>query len=68
MESWIKKTRRKHTAEKKSKEKHPPRRIGCFSLVLEHIPELLAKEIQNNCLIGIGAGNCDGQVELLQIY
>ena len=41
---------------------------GCFSIVLEHIPELLAKEIQNNLTIptiGIGAGTyCDGQVRV----
>jgi len=43
-------------------------RLGCFSIVLEHIPELLAKEIQTNLeipIIGIGAGNfCDGQVRV----
>ena len=43
-------------------------KLGCFSIVLEHIPELLAKEIQNNLkipTIGIGAGNyCDGQVRV----
>jgi len=42
--------------------------LGCFSIVLEHIPESLAKEIQNNLKIptvGIGAGNyCDGQVRV----
>ncbi len=42
--------------------------LGCFSIVLEHIPEMLAKEIQNNLTIptiGIGAGNyCDGQVRV----
>ena len=42
--------------------------LGCFAIVLEHIPELLAKEIQNNLtipVIGIGAGNyCDGQVRV----
>ena len=42
--------------------------LGCFSIVLEHIPELLAKEIQNNLripTIGIGAGHyCDGQVRV----
>ena len=42
--------------------------LGCFSIVLEHIPESLAKEIQNNLkipTIGIGAGNyCDGQVRV----
>ena len=42
--------------------------LGCFSVVLEHIPELLAKEIQKNLkvpTIGIGAGNyCDGQVRV----
>ena len=42
--------------------------LGCFSIVLEHIPELLAKEIQAELeipTIGIGAGNfCDGQVRV----
>jgi 3-methyl-2-oxobutanoate hydroxymethyltransferase len=42
--------------------------LGCFSIVLEHIPDLLAKEIQNSLTIptiGIGAGNyCDGQVRV----
>jgi len=42
--------------------------IGCFSLVLEHIPELLAKSIKEILkipVIGIGAGNeCDGQVRV----
>ena len=42
--------------------------LGCFSIVLEHIPELLAKEIQKNLeipTIGIGAGKyCDGQVRV----
>ena len=43
-------------------------KLGCFSIVLEHIPELLAKEIQNLLkipTIGIGAGKfCDGQVRV----
>ena len=43
-------------------------KLGCFSIVLEHIPELLAKEIQIDLeipIIGIGAGNyCDGQVRV----
>ena len=43
-------------------------KLGCFSIVLEHIPEFLAKEIQKNLkipTIGIGAGNyCDGQVRV----
>ena len=43
-------------------------KIGCFSVVLEHIPESLAKEIRNELKIptvGIGAGNfCDGQVRV----
>ena len=42
--------------------------IGCFSLVLEHIPELLAKEIKEELkipIIGIGAGKyCDGQIRV----
>ena len=43
-------------------------KLGCFSLVLEHVPDLLAKEIKENLkipIIGIGAGvNCDGQVRV----
>ena len=43
-------------------------KLGCFSIVLEHIPDLLAKEIQTDLeipTIGIGAGNfCDGQVRV----
>ena len=43
-------------------------KLGCFSLVLEHIPALLAKEIQKELeipIIGIGAGNfCDGQIRV----
>ena len=43
-------------------------KLGCFSIVLEHIPEFLAKEIRNELkipTIGIGAGNhCDGQVRV----
>ena len=42
--------------------------IGCFSIVLEHIPDSLAKEISRNLripTIGIGAGDsCDGQVRV----
>mgnify|MGYP001227372484 CR=1 FL=1 len=43
-------------------------KLGCFSLVLEHVPDLVAKEIKENLkipIIGIGAGvNCDGQVRV----
>ena len=43
-------------------------KIGCFSIVLEHIPEILAHEIKNSLkipTIGIGAGkSCDGQVRV----
>ena len=39
---------------------------GCFALVLEKIPALLAKEVSESLIIptiGIGAGkHCDGQV------
>ena len=54
--------------EKIKKEASILEELGCFSIVLEHIPELLAKEIQKNLkipTIGIGAGNyCDGQVRV----
>jgi len=42
--------------------------LGWFSIVLEHIPESLAKDIQNNLTIptkGIGAGKFwDGQIRV----
>ena len=54
--------------EKIKKEALILQKLGCFSIVLEHIPELLAKEIQNDIeipTIGIGAGKfCDGQVRV----
>lgn len=44
--------------------------LGCFSLVLEKIPSMLAKEVTNSLqipTIGIGAGSdCDGQVLVYQ--
>ena len=43
-------------------------RIGCFALVLEHIPDSLSREIRKNLkipIIGIGAGSdCDGQIRV----
>ncbi len=43
-------------------------KIGCFAIVLEHIPDSLSKEISNNLkipIIGIGAGtDCDGQIRV----
>ena len=43
--------------------------IGCFALVLEHVPDFLSKEISNNLkipIIGIGAGSeCDGQIRVM---
>ena len=54
--------------EKIKKEAFILEKLGCFSIVLEHIPEVLAREIQYNIkipTIGIGAGNyCDGQVRV----
>ncbi len=54
--------------EKIRKEASILEKLGCFSIVLEHIPELLAKEIQSDLTIptiGIGAGNhCDGQIRV----
>ena len=55
--------------EKIKKEASILEKLGCFSIVLEHIPDLLAKEIKNSLsipTIGIGAGNgVDGQVLVL---
>ena len=43
-------------------------KAGCFAIVVEHIPNLVAKEIQKDLnipTIGIGAGNyCDGQIRV----
>jgi len=43
-------------------------RIGCFSIVIEHVPEDLASKLQAHLkipIIGIGAGEkCDGQVRV----
>jgi len=54
--------------EKIKKESAILEKIGCFSIVLEHVPDTLAKEIKENLripIIGIGAGNhCDGQVRV----
>ena len=54
--------------EKIKKDAFELEKLGCFSVVLEHIPEFLASEIQNVLkipTIGIGAGNfCDGQVRV----
>jgi len=54
--------------EKIKKESEILERIGCFALVLEHIPDFLSKDIRNNLkipIIGIGAGSdCDGQIRV----
>ena len=54
--------------EKIKKESEILEKIGCFALVLEHIPDSLSKEIRNNLkipIIGIGAGSdCDGQIRV----
>ena len=54
--------------ERIKREAHELEKLGCFSIVLEHIPELLAREIQKELkipTIGIGAGNyCDGQIRV----
>ena len=43
-------------------------KIGCFAIVLEHVPDSLSKEISNKLkipIIGIGAGkDCDGQIRV----
>lgn len=53
-------------AEKLRKDIKVLQEAGCFSVVLEKIPALLAKEVTNSVkipTIGIGAGpHCDGQV------
>ncbi len=54
--------------EKIKKESEILEKIGCFAIVLEHIPDSLSKEIKNNLkipTIGIGAGaDCDGQIRV----
>ena len=54
--------------EKIKKQSEILEKIGCFALVLEHIPDSLSKEIRDNLkipIIGIGAGSdCDGQIRV----
>jgi len=56
------------TQEKIKKEAKSLEKLGCFAIVLEHIPNLLAKDIRETLkipTIGIGAGNyCDGQIRV----
>ena len=57
-----------NSQDKIKRDAHELENLGCFSVVLEHIPELLASEIQKDFkipTIGIGAGNfCDGQIRV----
>ena len=56
------------TQEKIKQEAKSLEKLGCFAVVLEHVPNLLAKDISENLkipTIGIGAGNhCDGQIRV----
>ena len=56
------------TQEKIKQDAKSLEKLGCFAIVLEHIPNLLAKDISENLkipTIGIGAGNyCDGQIRV----
>ena len=56
------------TQEKIKQEAKSLEKLGCFAIVLEHVPNLLAKDISDNLkipTIGIGAGNyCDGQIRV----
>ena len=56
------------TQEKIKQDANSLEKLGCFAIVLEHIPNLLAKDISENLkipTIGIGAGNyCDGQIRV----
>ena len=58
------------SVEKIKREAKMAEELGCFSVVLECIPQELAEEITQSILIptiGIGCGNdCDGQVLVLQ--
>ena len=54
--------------EKIKKESEILESLGCFALVLEHVPDSLSKEITDKLkipIIGIGAGSdCDGQIRV----
>ena len=56
------------TQEKIKQDAKSLEKLGCFAIVLEHVPNLLAKDISENLkipTIGIGAGNyCDGQIRV----
>jgi 3-methyl-2-oxobutanoate hydroxymethyltransferase len=57
--------REESEAEKLKKDAKLLEEAGCFAIVLEKIPAVLAKEVTASLqipTIGIGAGQCDGQV------
>ncbi|MEO9069829.1 MAG: 3-methyl-2-oxobutanoate hydroxymethyltransferase, partial [Ginsengibacter sp.] len=64
--TYIVRAKEEEEAEKLKKDALLLQEAGCFGIVLEKIPAVLASEVSQNLVIptiGIGAGNgCDGQV------
>ncbi|WP_269611184.1 3-methyl-2-oxobutanoate hydroxymethyltransferase [Prochlorococcus marinus] len=60
--------RDKDSQDKIFKDSEKLQESGCFAIVVEHIPEEIARKLKRNLIvpvIGIGAGNdCDGQVRV----
>lgn len=63
--TYVVRAKEKEEADKLIEDARLLEKIGCFSIVLEKIPAELAKKISKELtipIIGIGAGNIDGQV------
>ncbi len=66
--TYVVRAREEEEAAKLISDAHLLEELGCFAIVLEKIPAELAKQIANEVkipIIGIGAGNVDGQVLVL---
>lgn len=66
--TYVVRARDEEEAAKLISDAHLLEELGCYAIVLEKIPASLAKQIANEVkipIIGIGAGNVDGQVLVL---
>ena len=66
--TYVVRAREEEEAAKLISDAHLLEELGCFAIVLEKVPASLATQIANEIkipIIGIGAGNVDGQVLVL---
>ncbi|MBN2779050.1 MAG: 3-methyl-2-oxobutanoate hydroxymethyltransferase [Bacteroidales bacterium] len=66
--TYVVRAREEEEAAKLIEDAHLLEELGCFAIVLEKVPASLATQVANEVkipIIGIGAGNVDGQVLVL---